>query len=131
VLDLLSSYKGKRIVVELVNGKQLAGIVIEVGPQDMRMETSEGICSILISAIQVIWETAPAIAGSVAADDRKTYPDSGYDHTQMYARPCASPYGCYEQHNGQPCPQQYGHCPQRFAAPCFNYYFQSESNRVP
>ena len=32
MFKLLSSYKSKRIVVELANGKQLAGTVIEVRP---------------------------------------------------------------------------------------------------
>jgi len=118
MLDLLSNCKGQRIVVELSNGKQLAGTVIEVEPQVLRLETGRGACIILISAIQAIWEKGPAIAESVAVQD------------QMRARPCAAPYGCFEQYNGQPCPQQYGHCPQRFAAPCFNYFFQSETHRA-
>ena len=110
MFDLLASYKGRRIVVELSTGKQLAGAVIEVGPQDLRLETGQGACTILIAAIQAIWEKAPAMAESRAV--------------QNQMRPCAAPYGCFEQYNGQPCPQQYGHCPQRFAAPCFNYFYQ-------
>jgi hypothetical protein len=131
MVDLLSSYKGNRIVVELSNGKQLAGTVIEVGLQDMRLETGKGACIILISAIQALWEKAPAIAESMAVQDHKAHPEFEQARTQMQAMPCAQPYGCYEQYNGQPCPQQYGHCPQRFAAPCFNYYFQSEPHRAP
>jgi hypothetical protein len=123
MFDFLSSYKGNRIIVELTNGKQLIGTVIEVGPQGMRMETGRGTCIILISAIQAIWEKAPALAESMAVQDRQIHPRVEDARTQMI-RPCAAPYGCFEQYNGQPCPQQYGHCPQRFAAPCFNYFYQ-------
>jgi len=116
MFDLLSRYKGNQIVVELASGKQLAGTVIDVGPQDMRMETGAGTCVILISAIQAIWEKAPGL-------------DQGCN--QIYTMPCAEPYGCFEQYNGQPCPQQFGHCPQRFAAPCFNFFYESEPHGTP
>jgi len=124
MFDLLSSYQGNHIVVELVNGRQLAGTVIEVGRQDMRMETGDGTCIVLISAIQVIWEKAPAIAKSMAVQDRQARLEYGQGCNQIYTMPCAEPYGCFEQYNGQPCPQQFGHCPQRFAAPCFNAFYE-------
>ncbi len=136
----LSSYQGNRIVVELANGKQLAGTVIEVDKNYLRLETAEGICVVLISAIQVVWEKTDAspveeIAyQSLAVQDKKIQPDLEQMCTLMHARPCTMAFSqpctqtysqpcpqmfgqqpCYQMYGQQPCYQQFGHpCPQAF-----------------
>jgi hypothetical protein len=140
----LSSYKGDRIVVELANGKQLAGAVIEVDQSYLRLETAEGICVVLISAIQVIWEktgdsSAEEIAyQSMAVQDKKIQPDPEQMCTLMHARPCTMAFSqpctqayaqpCYQMFGQQPCYQMFGHpCPQAFAPqpyedPCYHRF---------
>ncbi len=54
--EQLKSYKGSKIVVELVSGRKIAGAVAAVDKQNIRLETDEGACAIPISAIQVVWE---------------------------------------------------------------------------
>ncbi len=144
----LSSYKGERIVVELANGKQLAGTVIEVDPKYLRMETAEGLCVILILAIHVVWEKTGAFPDeeiafqSMAVQDKKMQADLEQMCTLRHARPCTmafsqpctQAYGqpCYQmfgQQPGQPCYQMFGMpCPQAFMPqyedqdPCFRRF---------
>lgn len=128
MFEQLKSSEGNKIAVELVNGKQIAGTVVAVNQQDIRLETDEGICVILISAIQVIWENPNrslieedmkfiAHELETASGDNPT--ESGMPCFQAYAKPCMFAYA-------QPCYQPYGQpCMQTYAQPCCQPYTPS------
>jgi hypothetical protein len=136
MFKLLSEYKGKRIVVELANGKRLSGTVIEVDRQNMRLETDQGTCAILISAIEVVWEkTSPSPAyQSMADQDKKIQPELEQLCTHMHARPCTMAFSqpctqayaqpCSQMYGQQPCTQAYA-CYQQFGYPCAQSYAQT------
>lgn len=66
MLEQLKASKGKKIVLELVNGRIIAGAVLEVDEHLVRMETQEGVGIIPVSAVQIIWDT---LKRSLTGDD--------------------------------------------------------------
>jgi hypothetical protein len=119
----LLSTKGDRIIIELGNGKQLAGTVIEADQKYLRLQTAEGICVVLIAAILVVWEKTDASPAaeiafqSLGVKDQKSQADLEQMCTLMHARPCTQAYS-------QPCPQMYGQQPSQ---PCYQMYGQQPS----
>lgn len=59
MLDQLLANQGKKIVVELVNGRKISGTVLAVSQQYLRLESDEGIGNIPVQAVYIVWE-APA-----------------------------------------------------------------------
>lgn len=56
MLEQLQASQGKKIVLELVNGRILSGTVLTVNEQFVRLGTDEGVGTIPVEAIQIIWE---------------------------------------------------------------------------
>ncbi|MDD3653169.1 MAG: hypothetical protein PHO01_03115 [Desulfotomaculaceae bacterium] len=52
----LYACQGKKAVIELVNGRKIFGTILAVDQQCMRVETAEGVGTLPIKAILVIWE---------------------------------------------------------------------------
>ncbi|MGD0152707.1 MAG: hypothetical protein ABSC17_02935 [Thermacetogeniaceae bacterium] len=146
MFEQLEKYNGNKIAVELVNGKQITGTVVAVDQQIIRLETDGGICAILISAIQVIWENRSlteentkyiAYKLGTAAEKKPTNPIQpcyqayAQPCTQMYAQPCYQPFSfvppadpCFERF-GHPCFERFGQpCFERFGQPCFERFGQ-------
>lgn len=59
MLDQLLANQGKKVVVELVNGRKISGTVLLANQQFVRLETDEGIGNIPVQAVYIVWE-APA-----------------------------------------------------------------------
>jgi hypothetical protein len=53
----LQAYIGKNITIELVNGREFSGVVLSADHKFIRVETSEGIGTIPIQAVYIIWES--------------------------------------------------------------------------
>lgn len=123
MFERLKNCEGNKIVVELVNGKQISGTVVAVNQQDIRLETDEGVCVILISAIQIVWENlkrslAEENMKDIAfqartAEENKINPDPYKPCYQAYSRPCYQAYA-------QPCPQPF--MPTPYEDPCFERF---------
>ncbi|MDF9407131.1 MAG: hypothetical protein A4E52_01134 [Pelotomaculum sp. PtaB.Bin013] len=56
MFEQLQASQGKNIAVELVNGRMISGTVLAVNEQYVRIETMEGVGSIPIKSIQIVWE---------------------------------------------------------------------------
>ncbi len=106
----LKSNIGKKIVVELVNGKQAAGTLESVNQHDIRLKTDEGVCIILVSAIQVFWENEIEFQQRAIQETDNSYDLLQHCHVG-YTRPCPQPFH-------QPCPQLY-------MQPCYHPFTQS------
>ena len=137
--EQLKNYKGNKIVVELLSGRQLDGTVLEVDQQTVRLKTDEAACVIPLSAIQVFWESkkhdlieessyqAKTFEGRAAGGGTHGragghygggYPAGGY--------PAGGPGYGYPgvRRPGLPCSDQFAHnCYQTFNLnPCFQLF---------
>lgn len=142
MFEQLQNYQGNKIVVELVNWRQVAGTVVEVNEQNLRLETDEGTCVIPISAVQVLWEN---LTHSLTEEDMKfiahklgsasdNAPNAPVDSQptchQLFSQPCYAPFAdppprpCFERFGGGPCFQRFGGgpCFERFGRPCFERF---------
>ncbi len=139
MLEQLEKNKGNRIVVELVNRKQIAGTVASVNQQGVRLETDEGICFIDISAIQIIWENMNRsltvenmkdIAYQLlAAEEGKASPDALQSCVMGYSQPCYQPFhqSCTAAY-AQSCRHHFSrYCYQAYAQPCGQAYACAQS----
>jgi hypothetical protein len=136
----LLSTKGDRIIIELASGKQLAGTVIEADQKYLRLQTAEGICVVIVSAILVVWEKTGASPAaeiayqSLGVKDQKSPVDLEQMCTLMHARPCTTSFSqpctqayaqpCYQMFGGrqpsQPCYQMFGG--QQPSQPCYQMF---------
>ncbi len=136
MVEQLEKNKGNRIVIELVDRKQIAGIVASVNQQNVCLETDEGKCFIAISAIQIIWENMSRslteenmrdIAYQLrAAEDGKASSDALQPCVMAYSQPCYQPFhqSCTAAY-AQSCQQHFSHyCYQAYAQPCAQAYVQ-------
>lgn len=57
MLKLLQASQGKKIVLELVNGRSISGTILAVEQQFVRVESDDGVGTIPVNAVQIIWET--------------------------------------------------------------------------
>ncbi len=115
MFDLLSNYQGKQIAVGLASGATLAGTLIEVGQQSIRLETGQGTCAVIMSAIQAIWEKTDEPVMEALAFKEGKIPEADQACRQTYTMPCTQTYT-------QPCYQMYG----QPGYPCYSNYAQSE-----
>lgn len=127
MLEQLQASQGKNIAVELVNGRIVSGTVLTVNEQYVRIETTEGVGSIPIKAIQIVWEPskqtlteksmerlAEKLRDSVKAEIGCTGPQ--YACSQKYI--CKPPIFCSGVYT---CPGNYvsGTCgPFQFGSQC-------------
>jgi hypothetical protein len=58
MLNRLIANIGKQIAVELASGKSFLGTIVEVDEKTVRLETSEGAATVLVSSIQAILESS-------------------------------------------------------------------------
>ncbi|SMD08187.1 hypothetical protein [Sporomusa malonica] len=56
MLSQLKANQGKQVAIELVSGKSLFGTILEVDEKTLRMDTDEGVATILVDSIQIILE---------------------------------------------------------------------------
>ena len=57
MLEQLSANINKAVVIELVNGRKISGKVLSADQQFLRLETDEGIGTIPVQAVYIVWET--------------------------------------------------------------------------
>jgi len=57
LLKQLQASQGKNIVLELVNGRIISGTILAVDQQFVRVESDDGVGTIPVNAVQIIWET--------------------------------------------------------------------------
>ncbi len=129
MFEQLKNYKGNKIIVELANGRQIAGIVAAVNQQDIRLETDEGNCVVLVSAIQVVWENMTRTLQLRAAGEDSASLGTHLPCFMAYTAPCTQAFGgpC-GQPFCQPCTTSYTEpCPQPPCPdPCFERFGYSE-----
>lgn len=104
MLEQLQANQGKKIVLELVNGRVISGTVLAVEQQFVRLGTDEGIGTIPVSAVQIIWEAAKRslteenmeeIAGKLRDGVKAQYVcfgAAGFNCPAVYA--CLPPHAC-------------------------------------
>ncbi len=132
MFDQLQNYKGNAIVVELMNGRRIAGTVAAVNQQELRLDTDEGVCIILISTIQILWENLNSTLTeripkyttqqlrTAAGED---IPEGQPLCFQQFFHPCSSPFQPCRGQFAAPCLEMFQHpCYERFAAPCFEMF---------
>lgn len=56
MLEQLLANQGKKLVIELVNGRKISGAVLSVNQQYLRLETEEGTGNIPLQAVYIVWE---------------------------------------------------------------------------
>ena len=145
MFEQLQNYKGNSIIVELANGKQLAGTVVAVDQQNLRLETAEGACVVRVSSILVLWEKRSLteenmkfIAHKLGSASGNKPADTGQPCSQAYTQPCVQAYAqpCYYGFGPHaqfmdPCFERFGHprferfgqpCFERFGHPCFGQF---------
>jgi len=132
MFDQLQNYKGNRIVVELMNGRQIAGTIAAVNQQDLRLETDEGVCTILISTIQILWENL----NSALAEENPKYtaqqlrtaagedvPEGKPLCFQQFFHPCSFPFQSCRGQFSAPCYEMFQHpCYEHFKRPCYERF---------
>lgn len=96
MLEQLQALQGKTVVVELVNGRKLSGTLITVSQQYMRMETDEGVGTVPIAAIQVIWES---LGRSVSQEQLEYIEQQAKDQARIN---CVGGFNCLAQYICRP-----------------------------
>lgn len=145
--EQLKANQGKKVVLELVNGRIIPGTVIAVDQQFVRFGTDEGVGMIPVNAVQIIWEPAKrSITEENMEDVAEKLRDSvkaeiactGFDFTctQRYiCRPpdiCTGAFSCPFSYvpfqGGSQCPVAFA-CPgtQFFGIQCFPPAFASQA----
>lgn len=57
MLEQLKANTGKTVVIELANGRKISGKVLSADQQYVRLESDEGIGTIPVQAVYIVWET--------------------------------------------------------------------------
>ncbi|MCL6560669.1 MAG: hypothetical protein K6U74_18115, partial [Firmicutes bacterium] len=57
MFEQLQASKGKKIALELVNGRIISGTVTAVNQQFVQVQTDDGVGTIPVSAVQIVWES--------------------------------------------------------------------------
>ncbi|MFA4884727.1 MAG: hypothetical protein WC601_02925 [Desulfotomaculaceae bacterium] len=134
MLDQLLANQGKKIVIELVNGRKISGTVLSANQQSLRLETDEGIGNIPAQAVYIVWE-APAqtltresmdeIADKLRDSVKAEIACTGFQficNQQYICRPpdfCSGAFAC----PGTYVPSQGGsQCPVTFACPGTQFF---------
>jgi hypothetical protein len=104
MLSKLKACQGKQVGIELVNGSKLYGTVLEVSDSTLRLDTDEGIASLLVGSVQIVWESQDSslsdadmeeIVARVKATANTRYlcfSGSGFFCPRTYI--CRPPHGC-------------------------------------
>lgn len=139
MLDQLQANQGKSITLELLKGRKISGKILLVNQQYVRIETGEGVGTIPLSAIQVIWESHAADLNEdnmeyLAEKLRNSVEDSRINCTSVAGFTCLNQYVCIPPDNCVytfACPGRYtpaapqGGCPQfQFFQPCGVRFYQ-------
>jgi len=150
LLEQLKASQGKKIILELVNGRILAGNLLSVDEQVLRIETEKGIATVPVSAVQIIWD---AMKRSLSDEDMRQLAEQLQDKfkteiacTGFPGFTCASSYICRPPDTCDfsfACPGSYvpgfpsggGACPFFFCGPfqfgglpCGSFQFQQPCN---
>lgn len=55
MLDQLKASLGKKVALELVNGKLISGILLSVDRNSVSIETDKGVGTLPFDSVQIIW----------------------------------------------------------------------------
>ena len=69
MLEQLKASQGKKIVLELVNGRMVSGTIVAVDENFVRVEAEEGVGTIPVSAVQIIWDSLKRSLTGEAMED--------------------------------------------------------------
>lgn len=118
MLNQLKACQGKQIAIELLNGNRIYGKLLEVSGKTLRVDSNEGIATLLVDSVQVIWENQGL---SLTEADMKEIVEKLKDEATDIRYVCLGA-------NGFRCPQSYTcrppHACNNFACPgLFNTAF--------
>jgi len=102
--EQLQNYTGKKIVIELINGRKISGVVLSSDQLFIRLESDEGVGIIPITAVNIVWET---LNRSVTGEQMDQIAEQMKDSAKQYnvcpcefscpgSYTCASPYACHD-----------------------------------
>ncbi|MCG9968726.1 hypothetical protein L9W92_11800 [Pelotomaculum terephthalicicum JT] len=114
MFEQLQASKGKNIAVELVNGRIVSGTVITVSEQSVRIETAEGVGTIPLKAIQIVWEPSKQ---TLTGKSMERLAEQLRDSVKAEIGCTGPQYACSQQHSCRPpvfCPGVYT-CPDNYA----------------
>jgi hypothetical protein len=85
----LKAYQGKNIAIELTNGRQLFGTLLELNDKIIRVETDRGVATLLVDSIHIIWENQKR---SLTEKDLEQIAEAVEDLKVQYV--CPSSFSC-------------------------------------
>lgn len=105
---MLKNIQGKKVVLELVNGKTITGEVLAADQQFIRVSSEWGIGTLNVDAVQIIWEPS-----------QRSITQENMDHIAKQMRDeIKLNLVCYP--NPFSCPGTYGCAPPHFCFPNFS-----------
>lgn len=110
LLEQLKASQGKKIVLELVNGRIIAGTVLAVDETLLRLETEEGVGIIPVSAVQIIWDT---LKRSLTGEDMEQLAQQLKDKFQVQISCSGFQFNCRQSYICRPP----DYCTGAFACP--------------
>ncbi|RYD06161.1 hypothetical protein N752_04540 [Desulforamulus aquiferis] len=129
MLEQLQADYGKKITIELVNGRKISGKIIAVSEQFVRLESNEGIGTVPISAIQVVWESVQNLTEEnmdyLAEKLRKSTDENRINCTSVSGFTCLNQYVCIPPDNCVytfACPGVYTPAGPQAGCPRFQFY---------
>ncbi|TEB05727.1 hypothetical protein Psch_02768 [Pelotomaculum schinkii] len=114
MLEQLKASQGKKIVLELVNGRIIGGTIVAVDETLLRMETEEGVGIIPVSAVQIIWDT---LKRSLTGEDMEQLAQQLKDKLQVQIACSGFQFNCRQSYICRPpdfCTSAFG-CPGGYA----------------
>lgn len=107
MLEQLKASLDKKVVLELVNGRMISGMVMAVDQQFVRVGTDEGVGTIPVDAVQIIWEPL-----------KRSITQENMEHIAAQMRDSVKEnLICYP--SGFSCPGAYSCLPPHFCFPNF------------
>lgn len=134
MLEQLKASQGKKVVLELVNGRMIAGSILSVDEHIVRMETEEGIGSLPVSSVQIIWDT---LKRSLTGEDMEQLAEQLKDKFQSKIACSGFQFNCLQSYICRPpdfctgsfaCPGTYvpsqggSQCPINFGCAGAQFY---------
>jgi len=109
LFEQLRASQGKNVALELVDGRIVSGTVLVANEQYVRIETMEGIGSIPIKSIQIVWEPAKQ---SLTEKSMERLAEELRDSVKAEIGCTGPQYGCSQQVYGAVGPlASVGGCP--------------------
>jgi len=134
LFDQLQSYKGKKVILELVNGRIISGTVLALDREFIRFNTDDGLGILPVNAVQIIWE---ARERSLTEKNMEEIAGKLRDSVKTQIACTGAQFACQQQYICRPpdictgafsCPFSYvpfqggSQCPVAFACPGVQFF---------